>query len=270
MRITTSGRVRGADEQASGASPGIGQVLDQYRQLEDDGFASAWAGNHLNHDAMTVCALAAGVTSSIELGTGVVPTYTRHPMVMAQQALTTNLAAEGRFTVGIGLSHKFIVESWQGLRWASPARHMREYLSVLMPLLERERVEHEGKEFNVHLNNAPFTQLDVPGAARPQVLVAALGPAMLRVTGALADGTMPYWCGPAYLEKTLIPTITQAAAAAGRADPRVMPLFPIAVTSAEQSARESCARIWETYGQIYSYRTVIAAEGASVQVPAPQ
>ena len=187
-------------------------------------------------------------------------------MVMAQQALTTSLATGGRFTLGIGLSHKFIVEDWQGLHWARPARHLRDYLSVLMPLLRGEKVDYAGEEYRSRLNNAPFTRLDVPGAPVPQVLVAALGPAMLKVTGELADGTSLFWCGPNYIERTVVPAITQAASAAGRPAPRILSGLPIAVTSKEQSARDSCAKVWQVYGQIYSYKQVIAAEGTGSTV----
>jgi F420-dependent oxidoreductase-like protein len=256
MRVTTS-------PPFPTTQPGIAGMVERIQRAESDGLPSAWLGNHLNHDAMTVIAVAGGSTSTIELGTAVVPTYPRHPMVMAQQALTTSLATGGRFTLGIGLSHKFIVENWQGLRWAPPARHLRDYLSVLMPLLAGERVEYSGEEYRVRLNNAPFTRLHVPGAPKPQVVVAALGPAMLRVTGRLADGTSLFWCGPNYIERTVVPTITAAANEAGRPAPRIISGMPIAVTSKEQSARESCAKVWEVYGQIYSYRQVIAAEGAS-------
>ncbi len=248
---------------AGGGDPSVRTLMERFKRVEADGFGSAWAGNHLGHDAMTICALGGQATTTLELGTAVVPTYPRHPMVMAQQALTTNLACEGRFTLGLGLSHKFIVEGWQGLRWATPIRHLREYLEILNPLLDGERVEHEGQEFQVHLNNAPFAQLEVPGAARPQVLIAALGPGMLKVTGELADGTSMFWCGPNYIEGTAVPIITKAAAGAGRPAPRIVAGIPIAVTDKEDSARESCGRIWEVYGKIFSYRNVIAAEGAS-------
>ena len=246
-----------------GGDPSVEALVAPFRQIEADGFQSAWVGNHLNHDAMTICALAGQATSTIELGTAVVPTYPRHPMVMAQQALTTNLACGGRFVLGLGLSHKFIVEGWQGLRWATPVRHLREYLQVLNPLLDGEVVEHEGQEYRVRLNNAPFTRLDVPGGGRPKVLIAALGPGMLKVTGELADGTSMFWCGPNYIEQTAVPTITQAAADAGRPAPRIIAGIPLSVTANEEAARAACAKVWEVYGQIYSYRNVIAAEGAS-------
>lgn len=256
MRIIT--RPPGGARDAS-----VEALVAPYRQLEADGFASGWIGNHLNHDAMTVCALAGQATSTLELGTAVVPTYPRHPMVMAQQALTTNMACGGRFTLGLGLSHKFIVEGWQGLRWATPVRHLREYLLVLNALLDGEQVDHDGEEYRVHLNNAPFTRLDVPGGGRPQVLIAALGPGMLKVAGELSDGTSMFWCGPNYIERTAVPAITKAAEAAGRPAPRVIAGIPLSVTANEEAARASCARVWEVYGRIYSYRKVIEAEGAS-------
>lgn len=256
MRIIT--RPPGGARDAS-----VEALVAPYRQLEADGFASGWIGNHLNHDAMTVCALAGQATSTLELGTAVVPTYPRHPMVMAQQALTTNMACGGRFTLGLGLSHKFIVEGWQGLRWAAPVRHLREYLLVLNALLDGEQIDHDGEEYRVHLNNAAFTRLDVPGGGRPQVLIAALGPGMLKVAGELSDGTSMFWCGPNYIERTAVPAITKAADAAGRPAPRVIAGIPLSVTANEEAARASCAQVWEVYGRIYSYRKVIEAEGAS-------
>lgn len=256
MRIIT--RPPGGARDAS-----VEALVAPYRQLEADGFASGWIGNHLNHDAMTVCALAGQATSTLELGTAVVPTYPRHPMVMAQQALTTNMACGGRFTLGLGLSHKFIVEGWQGLRWATPVRHLREYLQVLNALLDGEQIDHDGEEYRVHLNNESFTRLEVPGGGRPQVLIAALGPGMLKVAGELSDGTSMFWCGPNYIERTAVPAITRAADVAGRPAPRVIAGIPLSVTANEEAARASCAQVWEVYGRIYSYRKVIEAEGAS-------
>ncbi|HCU99728.1 MAG TPA: hypothetical protein DGL25_00880, partial [Dehalococcoidia bacterium] len=229
----------------TGGHSTVSAIVEPFKQAEADGFQSAWIGNHLNYDAMTVCALAGQATSTIELGTAVVPTYPRHPMVMAQQALTTNVACGGRFTLGIGLSHKFIVEGWQGLRWATPVRHMREYLEVLNPLLDGELVNHKGQEYQVQLNNAPFTQLNVPGGGRPQVVVAALGPGMLKVTGELADGTSMFHCGPNYIEQTAVPTITKAAESVGRVAPRIIAGIPISVTDKEEAARTSAGKGWE-------------------------
>ena len=242
---------------------GAEDLVSRYREIEEAGFDTAWTGNHLTHDAMTVLALAGTVTERIELGSSVVPTYPRHPMVMAQQALTTSAITGGRFTLGLGLSHKFIVEDWQGLKWSTPIHHLREYLTVLNGLLDGEQVVHEGEEYQVSLNTAPFTQLDVPDAPRPQVVIAALGPGMLKVTGELADGTNCWMCGQGYLESTLVPTINKAAESAGRPAPRVIAGFPICVTNKLEQPKNQCAKTWEVYGQIYSYRQVLKREGAS-------
>ena len=242
---------------------GAEDLVSRYREIEEAGFDTAWTGNHLTHDAMTVLALAGTVTERIELGSSVVPTYPRHPMVMAQQALTTSAITGGRFTLGLGLSHKFIVEDWQGLKWSTPVHHLREYLTVLNGLLDGEQVVHEGEEYQVSLNTAPFTQLDVPDAPRPQVVIAALGPGMLKVTGELADGTNCWICGQGYLESTLVPTINKAAESAVRPAPRVIAGFPICVTNKVEEAKIQCAKTWEVYGQIYSYRQVLKREGAS-------
>ena len=242
---------------------GAEDLVSRYREIEEAGFDTAWTGNHLTHDAMTVLALAGTVTERIELGSSVVPTYPRHPMVMAQQALTTSAITGGRFTLGLGLSHKFIVEDWQGLKWSTPIHHLREYLTVLNGLLDGEQVVHEGEEYQVSLNTAPFTQLDLPDAPLPQVVIAALGPGMLKVTGELADGTNCWMCGQGYLESTLVPTINKAAESAGRPAPRVIAGFPICVTNKVEEAKIQCAKTWEVYGQIYSYRQVLKREGAS-------
>ncbi|MEI8359800.1 MAG: LLM class flavin-dependent oxidoreductase, partial [Deltaproteobacteria bacterium] len=113
----------------------IDDLVGQVRQAERDGFASAWFANIFGVDAIMACALAGRETSRIELGTGVVPTFPRHPTAMAQQALTANAACGGRFTLGIGLSHQVVIESMLGLSFARPFTHMREYMAVLRPLL---------------------------------------------------------------------------------------------------------------------------------------
>src|ERR1700729_1648679 len=115
----------------------LGKLTDQLRRTADDGFASFWMSNIFGLDALTALAVAGSQVPGIELGTGVVPTYPRHPAVLAQQALTTALAiGAGRLALGIGLSHKIVIENMYGYSFERPARHMREYLSVLTPLLD--------------------------------------------------------------------------------------------------------------------------------------
>jgi 5,10-methylenetetrahydromethanopterin reductase len=202
-----------------------------------------------------VLAIAGRQVPGIELGTAVVPTYPRHPMMLAQQALTTQAACGGRLTLGIGLSHKVVVENLWGMSYDKPVRHTREYLSVLMPLLEGKPVSFAGEEFRV--NGA----VNVPGGSRPSVLVAALGEQMLRVTGQLADGTSTWCVGPKTLAELTIPTLRQAAADAERPAPRVAVALPICVTDNVDSSRELAAKVFAVYDTLPSYKTMMNREG---------
>ena len=229
--------------------------IDAIRAIEADGFAGAFLPS-VAHDAMTVLALAAGETSELELGTYVIPTYTRHPVAMAQQALATNAAAGGRFTLGLGLSHQVVIEDSWGIRFDNVVRHMREYLEVLVPLMRGEVVHHDGEEFRVH------SQVELPDCDAPSVVVAALGPQMLRVTGRLADGTALWLAGPKWIEDVVIPEMGGAAQAEGRLEPRVIAGVPVSITSDPDAARERIASAYQMYNTLPSYQRVIQGSGA--------
>lgn len=235
----------------------ISELLEQFERAEEDGFASAWVANVSSHDAITLLALAGRVTSAIELGTFVVPTYPRHPVALAQQALTAAAAADGRFTLGIGLSHRVVIEDVLGLDYSRPVRHAREYLAVLIPLLEGQPVRFRGELYRV------AAQVTVPGASRPPVIVAALGPQMLRLAGRMADGTATWMGGPSYLARMAVPAITAAAAEAGRPAPRIIAGFPIAITEEVEAARAAASKAFQVYGTLPSYRAVLDVEGAA-------
>ena len=199
--------------------------VEGFRRLDADGFASAWLPNIFEHDTMSVIVAAGAVTQRVTLGVDVVPTYSRHPITMAQQALSAQAATGGRFVLGVGLSHQVVVENQFGADFSKPVRHMREYLTLLGRLLTGERVDFEGEVFRVR-----GAQLRVGDAPPPPVLVAALGPQMLRLTGRLADGAVTWLAGARYLEEVVVPTIGQAASQAGRPAPRVVVGLPIALT----------------------------------------
>ena len=159
-------------------------LLARIKQAEDDGFDSFWIP-HISargYDALTALALAGMQTSRIELGVGVVPTYPRHPAALAQQALTTATATNGRFILGIGPSHRPGMEEGFGIPYDRPALHTREYLSVMRPLLEDGAVKFNGEFFNVNLELAALERPACP------ILVSALAPQMLNMAGQLADG----------------------------------------------------------------------------------
>ena len=233
----------------------VDDFIAEARAAKEAGYHTFWTSQIFGHDALTALALAGREVPDIELGTAVVPTYPRHPWVMAQQALTTQAAVGGRLCLGIGLSHQIVVESMWGLSYGKPVRHLREYLSVLMPLLEGQPVQHQGEEYRVQ------GALAAVGSSRPSVVVAALGPQMLRVTGTLADGTSTWCVGPKTLSELTIPTLRQAAADAGRPEPRVVCALPISVTDDVDGARKRAAEVFAVYDTLPSYKTMMNREG---------
>jgi 5,10-methylenetetrahydromethanopterin reductase len=244
-----------------GATEGPGGTIDglvaSAKRYEAAGFPNLWMANIFGLDAINALGLVGRETAKIELGTAVVPTYPRHPVAIAQQALTTQAAARGRFVLGIGLSHKIVIETMLGLSYDKPAKHMREYLKVLAPLLRGEGVQFQGEQYRV------AAQLQVPGATRVPLLVAALGPTMLRLTGELADGTITWMTGPKTLAAHIAPSLREAAKAAGRPEPRIVAGFPIIVTRTPAEAREKIAKGLVIYGQLPSYRAMLDREGAA-------
>jgi F420-dependent oxidoreductase-like protein len=175
---------------------------------------------------------------------------------MAQQALSAQAAAQGRFVLGIGLSHQIVIEGMLGLSFAKPYSHMREYLAVLGPLIREGSVSHQGKEYRV------TAQLAVPGARTCPVLVASLAPKMLALAGAEADGTITWMTGPKTIREHTVPRIREGAARAGRPAPRVVVSLPVAVTRDPSAARASAARQFQIYGSLPSYRAMLDLEGA--------
>lgn len=239
-----------------GETPGLDAQVEAFRRAEASGFRSAWIPNIFGFDALTVVTLAGGVTSRIELGTAVVPTYSRHPLYMAQQAATANVACGGRLALGLGPSHKVVIENMLGLSFEKPARHVREYLSVLRPLLDAGKVEFQGETYRVN------GSLDVPGARPFPILIGGLGPVMRRLAGSLADGTITWMTGPRTIGEVLAPSLREAAESAGRPAPRIVCGLPIALSDDPAAARDVAGRMLSIYGQLPSYRAMLDQEGA--------
>ncbi|MEO8363509.1 MAG: TIGR03564 family F420-dependent LLM class oxidoreductase [Ilumatobacteraceae bacterium] len=241
-----------------GATDGtIGDLVSEATQVERDGFASYWVSQIFSHDALTVLAVIGRSVPRIELGTSVVPTYPRHPMMIAQQSHTVNAAIDGRLCLGIGLSHKVVIENMMGMSYDKPVRHLREYLSILGPLSKTQKVSFTGEVYSTH------AELAIAGATPFGIVVAALGEQMLRVTAAMADGTLTWCTGPETLASHTVPTIRAAAVEFGRPAPRVIAALPVCVTNDVAAARERAARVFAIYGQLPSYRAMLDREGVS-------
>ncbi|MFI6387015.1 TIGR03564 family F420-dependent LLM class oxidoreductase [Nonomuraea sp. NPDC050547] len=233
----------------------IAELRERLAGVAADGFASAWLSNIFGLDALTALAAAGGAAPGIELGTAVVPTYPRHPAVLAQQALTANAALGGRLALGIGLSHKIVIENVYGYSFDKPARHMSEYLSALLPLVREGEVSFQGETLKADV------RLSTPGRGLP-VLIAALAPRMLHLAGAVADGTVLWMTGPKAVAEHIAPAVTAAAEEAGRPAPRIVCALPVCVTDDPAAARARAEEVFSGYGELPSYRAMLDKEGA--------
>lgn len=223
MRI---GLMVGSDKERTRADRLAGLVADG-RAAEDAGFTSFWIPQIPGYlDAMTAIALVGQATERLEIGSAVIPVQTRHPIPMAQQALTTQSVCGGRFALGLGTSHHWVVETQWGLPYERPARLMRDYLEVLNAAFAGPGlVEVDNESYRVH------SPMDVAEPVAMPVLVAALGPAMLRIAGAHTDGTILWMADERAVGEYVAPRIVAAADKAGRRAPRIVAGVPVALCS---------------------------------------
>ncbi|WP_088288818.1 TIGR03564 family F420-dependent LLM class oxidoreductase [Kineosporia sp. A_224] len=235
------------------------EVAQQACDAEAAGFGSAWTV-HLSRgiDALSVLAVAGSRTSTIDLGVGVVPTYPRHPHALAQAAATVQSLCGGRLTLGVGVSHKPVVEGLFGLPYTSPAAHMREYLSVLVPLLREGSVTYRGEHFSV---DGGF---GVPGTSPVSVVVGGLGPLMVAAAGELADGTVTWLATPHGLASDIGPRLRASAEGAGRPSPRLVAAIPVAVCgdddASRAAAREAAGTVFARYAGLENYQRLMARQ----------
>src|SRR5437588_9961271 len=193
------------------------------RWAEDAGLASVWIPQIPDEfDALTAATLVGAETARIEIGTAVVPVQPRHPIALAQQALSTQAACGGRLALGLGVSHHWIIDEMLGLAYEHPVLTMRSYLDVLEQALAGPGpVDVENDLFRIH------NPLDITDVAPTPVLVAALGPAMLRLAGEHTDGTILWMADERAIASHVAPRITSAASAAGRPAPRIVAGVPV-------------------------------------------
>ncbi len=195
----------------------VDQMAGDAKAADDAGFATAWVPQLPNDfDAMTAVALMGRETSRIEIGTAVVPLQSRHPVALGQQALSVQAVCGGRFRLGVGPSHHWIVDDMLGLPYEKPAKVVEGYLDVFDAMFSGPSpVDVENDRFRIH-NPLDVTDLPVP------VLLAALGPVMLRIAGERTDGTVLWMADEKAIAEHVVPRITKAAEAAGRPAPRVV------------------------------------------------
>ncbi|MGE3287610.1 MAG: TIGR03564 family F420-dependent LLM class oxidoreductase [Pseudonocardia sp.] len=226
------------------------EAVQEACRAEAEGFPAAWSVHFSRGtDALSVLAAAGVRTSRIELGVGVVPTYPRHPLALAQQAMTVQALCGGRLTLGVGVSHRPVIEELHGLPYTAPAEHLRDYLSVLVPLVRTGKVSHRGRYYSVD------GAVHVPDTRPVPVLVGALGPRMVQVAGELADGVVTWLAGTRSLTEGVVPRLPGTA--------RVVAAVPVCVTADEAAARARAEIVFARYGQLENYQRQFAREGIS-------
>lgn len=237
---------------------GVAEVVAAVQNAADAGLQGVWLPQTLSVDALTALALAAHVVPDIKLGTAVVPIQGRHPIPLAQHALTVAQAAgQGRFTLGIGVTHAALSEGFFGIPYRQVVDLCREELQALDGLLGPERRCSVAGDF---ITAHGSLMLDAP---RPDLVVAALGPRMLELAGTYADGTVTWMTGPASLREAIVPGIRSAAERAGRPVPRVIAGLPVCVTDDVAAARDAVRPRIEGAAKLPSYARMLKGEGLS-------
>jgi len=234
----------------------VDAIVEDAERAAADGFSSYWLAEHPTggFDALTVLGAVGQRVANIELGTAVVPTFPRHPMALAGQALTVRSLIGDRLTLGIGLSHE-VMMAQLGIGFEKPIRHLREFLSILVPLLSEGKVAFDGQVLSCHAEVFQAPEKPIP------VVVAALGPQALAVAGTRTQGTTLAWVGPRTVRDHIRPKLTAAAEAANRPAPRIIATLPVCVTDDVESARGLVHKLLHHYGDLPSYRAMFEREG---------
>jgi F420-dependent oxidoreductase-like protein len=244
-----------------GAANLVDDALDKAWAAHDAGVSQLWLGQQFDYDAIGLAALIGTTVPDVAVGTSVVPINPRHPLIVAAAAQTAQAATHGRFSLGLGLGVPFIEQLVFGISVTNTVQRLRDYLTVLRAIRDDRTVNFHGSQLTaVEPSVLPVA---MAGATAFPPYVAAMGPRVLEVTGELADGTLPANAGPRTIEGFIAPTISQAAADAGRPPPRIIAMLSVAVTDDVEAARAAAATSLALYDSIPSYQKVFAREGVS-------
>jgi alkanesulfonate monooxygenase SsuD/methylene tetrahydromethanopterin reductase-like flavin-dependent oxidoreductase (luciferase family) len=242
---------------APGASLGTG--ISRARLAEDLGYDSLWIAQIADREATIVASAVAAATKTINIGTGVLPTYPRTPVVMAQTAASLDELSGGRFILGLGTSHKPTIEGWHNMKLERPLAHIRDYVTTV-----RGIINGEGSNTEMFPTAFAFSGFTPPRPDLP-IYLACLSPKMARLAGEIADGAVLWMCAPGYIEKVVVPAIIEGRAKAGKTmdDFEIVSSVPVALTEDPKEGRESWRRVAFIYWNLPYYRAAI--EGAGFQ-----
>ncbi len=239
-------------------------AADLAREAEAWGYESLWVTHGAGRDSFLVLSAYAHATRTVGLGIGVVPIYPRHPVALAQEALTLAELSGGRFRLGIGVSHRPTMTDWLGIEMGTPISAMSEYVTVLRRALSGQ-VEHAGARYRVQWKSA-LPRLPKP----PPLLLAGLSARMLELAGEIADGVVLWLCAPAYIQKIALPAIARGRARAGKSLDgfEVVAAVPLALTDDPKAATALFKEELVRYLMLPFYRTMLAASGFGEELAA--
>jgi F420-dependent oxidoreductase-like protein len=228
----------------------LDRALALIERAEELGFHSAMLGCGQHMDPLTVFALAGQRTERVLLTTNVMPTYTRHPLVMAMQAQTAQAAVGGRLRLGLGPGHASIIEENFGLRFERLIRHTVEYFQILRDVFAKGHSSFQGEMFRVDW------EIDVESPPI-EILLASLGVQMCRAAGRHADGVLPWLAPPAYVRDTIVPELRASAEAAGRTTPPVVMIMPCILSTNREEIRAGVHEYLALYPRLEAYAALL-------------
>ncbi len=232
----------------------VASTISRIREAEQAGIQQVWMTQSAGMlDTLTLFAVAATQTTSVRLGTSIAPVYPRHPLVMAQQAATIDALAPGRLRLGVGTSHRHVIENMYGLAMPSPLAYLREYVEVLRQVLWEGRVDHKGKFFRVSAS--------IPRPAQVPLLISALGEKAFRLAGEIADGAISWVCPVPYLLDTALPALRAGAQARNRPAPPLVAHVLLAMSSDEVAVQAAAAKRVSFYTKAPFYIHMFNAAG---------
>jgi len=237
---------------------GLDMARDVVRRAEAVGYDSVWVPHGVGRDALLLLALYGAATTRIGLASGVVPIYPRHPVALAQEALTLSEATGGRFRLGIGISHRPLMESAFGIEVREPLARVREYVGVLRGVFGGHTFEREGRRYEGR------GLLQLPGhPVPPPVYLGALAPRMMELAGEVADGVVFWLCPPAYIESVGLPALARGRQRAGKTLEGfdIVAAVPVALTHERAEADAVFRQELVRYLTLPYYRAMFEASG---------
>ena len=251
-----------------GAFISVGRSLDsavgRVRRADELGFEAAYVTHIAGRDSLTVLMAYAAASERIQLGTGVVPIFSRTPATMAQAAATIDEFSGGRMVLGLGVSHQVTVENWYDAKISKPVSQMRDYVAIVRAIL-RSEAPPEGEFFKTRFQFMGYeTRPDLP------IYVAALSPNMLRLAGEVADGVMLWLCNPAYIRDVVVPRVREGRERAGKALEGfdIVAAVPVALTDDPDAARATMRQDLMPYASLPFYRSMLERSGFGDEIAA--